>query len=66
MASVTASPPAKGFGVPPLYIAAALLAFLLTAADVKFFDIGAPFWGLLIGVAANWVLTYQRGEGVRG
>lgn len=28
MASVTASPPAKGFGVPPLYIAAALLAFL--------------------------------------
>jgi benzoate membrane transport protein len=36
---------------------AALLAFLLTAADLTLFGIGAPFWGLVVGVAANYLLT---------
>lgn len=35
---------------------AALLAFLLTAADVTLLGIGAPFWGLVIGVAASYLL----------
>lgn len=37
----------------------ALLAFLFTAADITLLGIGAPFWGLLIGVATNYLLTYQ-------
>lgn len=36
---------------------AALLAFLLTAADLTLFGIGAPFWGLVMGVVANYLLT---------
>lgn len=36
----------------------ALLAFLFTAADVSLLGIGAPFWGLLVGVATNYLLTY--------
>jgi benzoate membrane transport protein len=35
---------------------AALIAFLVTAADVTLLGIGAPFWGLVIGVGAYWVL----------
>lgn len=35
---------------------AALLAFLLTAADITIWGIGAPFWGLMAGVAAHWIL----------
>ncbi|RIK41019.1 MAG: hypothetical protein DCC55_13240 [Chloroflexi bacterium] len=34
----------------------ALLAFLCTAADITILGIGAPFWGLVIGVAANYLL----------
>lgn len=34
----------------------ALLAFLVTAADITLWGIGAPFWGLVIGVAANYLL----------
>jgi benzoate membrane transport protein len=34
----------------------ALLAFLVTAVDIPLLGIGAPFWGLVIGVAANWLL----------
>ena len=37
----------------------ALLAFLLTASDVTLLGIGAPFWGLIVGVAANYLLTQQ-------
>lgn len=37
----------------------ALLAFLFTAADITLLGIGAPFWGLLIGVATNYILTHQ-------
>jgi len=36
----------------------ALFAFLFTAADITLFGIGAPFWGLLIGVATNYLLTH--------
>jgi benzoate membrane transport protein len=35
----------------------ALLAFLVTAADIPLLGIGAPFWGLVIGVLANKVLN---------
>jgi benzoate membrane transport protein len=41
---------------------AALLAFLVTAADVPLLGIGAPFWGLVIGVAADYMLNIKKGE----
>jgi benzoate membrane transport protein len=41
---------------------AALLAFLVTAADVPLLGIGAPFWGLVIGVAADYMLHIKKGE----
>jgi benzoate membrane transport protein len=34
----------------------ALVAFLVTVADVPIFSIGAPFWALVIGFAASWLL----------
>jgi benzoate membrane transport protein len=34
----------------------ALVCFLVTVADVPIFRIGAPFWGLLLGLAAAWLL----------
>lgn len=34
----------------------ALIAFLITAAGVTFFGIGAAFWGLLGGIATDWIL----------
>jgi len=34
----------------------ALVTFLVTVADVPIFNIGAPFWGLVIGYLASWVL----------
>jgi benzoate membrane transport protein len=40
----------------------ALIAFLVTAADLTFFGIGAPFWGLLLGALAQRVLTWRRGR----
>ena len=40
----------------------AILAFLLTASDVTLLGIGAPFWGLVVGVAANYVLTQPWGK----
>jgi benzoate membrane transport protein len=33
-----------------------LLCFLVTVADVQIFRIGAPFWGLVLGLAAAWLL----------
>jgi benzoate membrane transport protein len=33
----------------------ALVCFLVTVADVPIFLIGAPFWGLVFGVAASWL-----------
>jgi benzoate membrane transport protein len=34
----------------------ALVTFLVTVADVPIFHIGAPFWGLVFGLAASWLL----------
>jgi benzoate membrane transport protein len=34
----------------------ALLCFLVTVADVQILRIGAPFWGLVFGLAAAWLL----------
>jgi benzoate membrane transport protein len=38
----------------------ALVCFLVTVADVPMFRIGAPFWGLVLGLAAAWLL--ERGD----
>jgi benzoate membrane transport protein len=34
----------------------ALVCFLVTVADVPILNIGAPFWGLVLGLAASWLL----------
>jgi benzoate membrane transport protein len=34
----------------------ALVTFLVTVADVPILNIGAPFWGLLLGFAVSWLL----------
>jgi len=34
----------------------ALVCFLVTVADVPIFNIGAPFWGLVLGLAASSLL----------
>lgn len=34
----------------------ALVCFLVTVADVPIFRIGAPFWGLVAGITAAWLL----------
>jgi benzoate membrane transport protein len=34
----------------------ALVCFLVTVADVPIFHIGAPFWGLVFGLASAWLL----------
>jgi benzoate membrane transport protein len=34
----------------------ALVTFLVTVADVPMFNVGAPFWGLVFGLAASWLL----------
>ena len=38
----------------------ALVAFLVTVADVPIAGIGAPFWGLVVGFAISWLL--ERGD----
>jgi len=38
----------------------ALLCFLVTVADVAIFRIGAPFWGLLFGLAAAWLMERRQ------
>ncbi len=40
----------------------ALVCFLVTVADVAIFRIGAPFWGLVLGLAASWLLERNRGR----
>jgi benzoate membrane transport protein len=37
----------------------ALVTFLVTVADVTLFNIGAPFWGLVFGFAASWLLERE-------
>ena len=34
----------------------ALTCFLVTVADLPIFHIGAPFWGLVFGLAVSWLL----------
>lgn len=34
----------------------ALVCFLVTVADLPILNIGAPFWGLVFGLAASWLL----------
>lgn len=41
----------------------ALVTFIVTVADVPIFNIGAPFWGLVIGFAVSWLL--ERGDFAR-
>jgi len=37
----------------------ALICFLVTVADVPIFNIGAPFWGLVLGLAASSLLERE-------
>ena len=39
-----------------MIIVAALVAFLVTVADLGLLNIGAAFWGLLAGFAMSWLL----------
>jgi benzoate membrane transport protein len=38
----------------------AFTAFTATVTDVTILSIGAPFWGLVFGVAISWLL--ERGD----
>lgn len=40
----------------------ALICFLVTVADLPLFRIGAPFWGLVFGLAASWLLERKDME----
>jgi benzoate membrane transport protein len=32
------------------------VAFVVTVADVAIANVGAPFWGLVLGFAVSWLL----------
>ncbi|MDV2478145.1 benzoate/H(+) symporter BenE family transporter [Rhodococcus zopfii] len=49
---------AAGFG--RTHTMGALVAFVVTASNVAFWNIGAAFWGLVAGVAVSWLL--ERGD----
>ncbi|MDP6174862.1 MAG: benzoate/H(+) symporter BenE family transporter, partial [Rhodospirillales bacterium] len=34
----------------------ALVTFLITVSEISIFNIGAPFWGLVIGFVISWIL----------
>ncbi|MFN8530676.1 MAG: hypothetical protein U0670_18885 [Anaerolineae bacterium] len=38
---------------------------LCTAADFSLLGIGAPFWGLVLGLAVHWIMTAQRQAAAR-
>jgi benzoate membrane transport protein len=40
----------------------ALVAFLVTVADVTVANIGAPFWGLVLGFGVSWLLERRDGR----
>jgi benzoate membrane transport protein len=42
----------------------ALTAFLVTSSAVSIAHIGAPFWGLVFGVATSWLLERATLQGV--
>lgn len=37
----------------------ALITFIVTVGDVALWNIGAPFWGLLIGISVSWLLERE-------
>ena len=45
------------------YTLGALVAFLVTVADVTVANIGAPFWGLVLGFGVSWLLERRDGGG---
>ena len=36
----------------------ALVTFLVTVAVVPILNVGAPFWGLVLGIAVSWLLEH--------
>ena len=40
----------------------ALVCFLVTVADIAIFRIGAPFWGLVFGLATAWLLERDEAK----
>jgi len=42
----------------------ALITFLVTAADIPIFGIGAPFWALVFGFLTSYAL--ERGDFMKG
>jgi benzoate membrane transport protein len=41
----------------------ALVSFLVTVADVPLLNIGAAFWGLVVGFAVSWLLERRDFDG---
>ncbi|MBT6136603.1 MAG: benzoate transporter [Rhodospirillaceae bacterium] len=37
-----------------------LIAFMVTVSEIKFLNIGAPFWGLVFGYAVAWLLEREH------
>jgi len=44
----------------------ALVTFLVTVADVPIFNVGAAFWGLVIGFAVSWLLERADFRAAKG
>jgi benzoate membrane transport protein len=40
----------------------ALVTFLVTVSGISILNVGAPFWGLVLGVATSWVLERAQFE----
>ena len=40
----------------------ALVCFLVTVADISIWRIGAPFWGLVFGLATAWLLEREEAK----
>jgi benzoate membrane transport protein len=40
----------------------ALVCFLVTVADISIYRIGAPFWGLVFGLATTWLLEREEAK----
>ena len=48
------------------YSLGALVAFIVTVADVTILNIGSPFWGLVFGFAVSWLLEGRDHVSPRG
>jgi benzoate membrane transport protein len=44
----------------------ALVCFLITMADQSILNIGAPFWGLVFGLAISWLLERHNFKSAEG